>query len=88
MLATTPIDERLLTLHAAALAEGISADEFAKTKVSRRWTWQFLVSHALSTNRSWRHEDEEAEIQTRWDQRRMERATAKATGPSRKQGRL
>lgn len=50
--------------------------------------WEQAVINWLSAEIAERRLFRAVEIQARWDQRRMERATAKATGGSRRQGRL
>lgn len=88
MITTSPIDVRLVALHAAAMADGISSEDFAETSMARRWTWRFLLAHALTTRTTWRNEQEAGEVLARWDQRRMERATGRAMGKSGGRGRL
>jgi hypothetical protein len=88
MITTSPIDVRLVALHAAAMADGISSEDFAETSMARRWTWRFLLAHALTTRTTWRNEQEADEVLARWDQRRMLRITGQATGPTKRLGRL
>lgn len=67
---------------------GMSGVELFQSREMRQLMYRLTGRFEVNAKGTWRHLHEAAEVQARWDQRRLERITAPAPAPSRTAGRL